>query len=76
MSADKYLCGARRPKWQETSPLVASRLPCVLEEGHGEAHQDAMGQTWMVTTPELVFALGVLFASEELRRLLGGEGAL
>ncbi|UGY92770.1 hypothetical protein [Streptomyces gobiensis] len=66
----KALCGARRPGWQQRPPLVCSRLPCVREAGHEGVHRDALADTWAITSPELEYALAILFAGEQLRELL------
>ncbi|MBB1255423.1 hypothetical protein H3146_18975 [Streptomyces sp. OF3] len=60
-------CGRRRPRSMQTSPLVASRLPCALPTGHDGPHEDAIGQTWHDPNPELEYALGVALAADLLR---------
>ncbi|UGY91551.1 hypothetical protein [Streptomyces gobiensis] len=59
----KALCGVHSPGWQG--------MPCLREAGHAGAHRDALA---VIASPELEYALSVLFAAEQLRELLG-EGS-
>ncbi|MBB1259089.1 hypothetical protein [Streptomyces alkaliterrae] len=68
MNAAPEPCGRRRPRWLETPPLVASRLPCALPAGHDGPHEDAIGQQWVWLPPELVDAVAVLCTVDRVRQ--------
>lgn len=70
MTGETTSCGARRPGWQQNPPLSAERLPCVRADRHAGAHRDVLGHTWVITTPELEYALMVMFTGERLTGLL------
>ncbi|MBB1243784.1 hypothetical protein GL263_09460 [Streptomyces durbertensis] len=66
-------CGRRRPRWQETPPLVASRLPCDLPAGHDGPHEDAIGQQWIDLPPELLHEVTTLCVIDRVRRAFSEE---
>jgi hypothetical protein len=67
VTPDLEACGARRPPWQQTSPLVVSRMPCALPAGHDGPHEDALAGQWVELPAALVDEVAVVVTADAVR---------